>query len=91
MVTFVNIKTKEVFQFDSWESIILKGGLKNCLPSDQWGDIWEHKAAFESCFSIIHRYTAFSHEEAAKAVNAFIELGFKFTHWSLAQPGSATP
>lgn len=76
MVNFVNIKTKELFQLESWNWIISKGGLKNCLPQDQWADIWECKAAFETCFSLVHRYTGFTHEEAAKAVTVFKELGF---------------
>lgn len=44
MERFINIKTQEVWEFESWQQIIEKGGLKSCLPVDQWKDIWHEKA-----------------------------------------------
>jgi len=75
MLHFVNIKTKELFVFNGWDEVIQRGGLKNCLPKDQWKDIWEKKAAMENIGLGFTRHNLHSIKESWEAIKIFRELG----------------
>lgn len=71
MLLFINIKTEEVFKISDWAEVISRGGLKNCLPSDQWKDIWELKAALENIGLGFSGHNNHSVKESFEAIKCF--------------------
>jgi len=70
-IRFVNIKTGEIFTFDSWDNIIKIGGLSSCLPKEQWSDIWNEKAASENTRLYFTRHNKHSINDSIKALQLF--------------------
>lgn len=74
MVRFLNIETGQIFTFNGWPEIIEKGGLKNCLPKQEWKNIWEEKAASETfCMGFLKK-NLHNTGDAYKAMMLFKKL-----------------
>jgi hypothetical protein len=45
MISFVNIETGQFFEFESWNQIIAKGGLRNIFTEKEYPNIYNESCA----------------------------------------------